>query len=88
MMTDEPDRLSDPGADDNDVLPEFAGVAHIPQADIARLLFCVRQRFLNDHGNAIVLAIEGLKWLSGLESMTTREGLDAEAQHWEAHPWD
>ena len=46
--------------------------------DIQLLRACVFQRFLDGHSNAIVLALEGFKWIRGEESAVTRESLEEE----------
>jgi hypothetical protein len=60
----------------------------IPIDDVELLLYVVRARFLNldaDKSNAIVLAIEGLKWLAGDDSMVTRASLEQEEAYWQTH---
>lgn len=50
-------------------------------ADIKLLRECVLHRFMaGPEQNAIVLALEGLKWLLGEESVVTRQSLQAEKE--------
>lgn len=50
----------------------------VPSEDIVLLRDCVRHRFMHGYGNAIVLALEGFKWLLGEESAVTRDSLKEE----------
>lgn len=58
------------------------------KADVALLFTVVRARFLNldsQESNAIVLALEGLKWLIDDESAVTRASLEQEHAYWQQH---
>ncbi len=60
----------------------------VSRADVALLLRVVRARFLNmdpTESNAIVLAIEGLRWLAEEESVVSRASLEAEEAYWVDH---
>lgn len=60
----------------------------VSKSDVELLLRVVRERFLNldaAQSNAIVLAIEGLRWLVGEESAVTRASLAQEDAHWQQH---
>lgn len=50
------------------------------QTDVHLLLTCVRRRYLAGDHTAIILALEGLKWLAGDESQMTRERLQREEE--------
>jgi hypothetical protein len=55
------------------------------------LLHCVRCRFLNGpgpsgQGHAVIMAIEGLKYLTGRESAVSAESLRIEFEAWAADP--
>lgn len=62
--------------------------AWVPKADVELLLDVVRERFLNmdaTESNAIVLAIEGLRWLVGEDSAVSRVSLEREQAHWKEY---
>lgn len=69
-------------------MAEQQDVTTTPKADIALLLSVVRARFVNmdsAESNAIVLAIEGLRWLLGTDSAVSRTELEQELAYWEQH---
>lgn len=60
----------------------------VARADVELLLSVVHERYLNldlDKSNALVLALEGLRWLVGDESSVTRAELEAEDAYWQQH---
>ena len=76
--------MHDATTDPDDLPPEYAGATLVHQADVALLLACVRARFMDGQGSTIVLAIEGLKWLAGEESIVIRAYLEEEHQRWQS----
>lgn len=60
----------------------------VSKADVALLLSVIRARFINldpAESMAVVLAMEGLRWLLGQNSAVNHATLEYEFNHWEQY---